>query len=164
MLEYHWWVMGKALETNKGGQWPAVTSILEADLQMRTKWMLSWVQNEGTTFTEVVEKHRCQSAYLFAGLTTEVRPPQNQNERPPAKRAGSFPAPEERATKRLDAQPIPEDSQDFQLDKKTADGRLKWFFYNKKSCKAGDRCKFDHSCNWPKCHKKHARVDHHPRA
>ena len=70
LLEYHQWVMSKAVE---GPYDPAaVQALLKADFHMRTKWMLSWRQKEFPTFTEVIKHHRGHSAYLFTDI---ARPP-----------------------------------------------------------------------------------------
>eukprot|EP00972_Heterocapsa_arctica_P107800 15876702-Heterocapsa_arctica.AAC.1 len=67
LLDYHEWTLQKALEI-RGGKRPTVEAVINADFEMRTRWMLSYVQEEYRTFNECVKYHRAQSAILFSDL------------------------------------------------------------------------------------------------
>ena len=173
LLDYRYWVMQKSLES-RGRARPTIPSLMEADLQMRTKWMLSYVQNEFVNLTETVRHHRGQSAYLFAGLLMETTSPGYQDpddgvrqaakrlrDISPHSRISAKGSPQKGRGKGRGKQPMtPQKS--FKLVPQTASGRPICRFYNRGACNRGDQCDHDHSCDFPDCGKRHARKDHHP--
>ena len=171
LLEYHQWVMSKAVE---GPYDPAaVQALLKADFHMRTKWMLSWRQKEFPTFTEVIKHHRGHSAYLFTDI---ARPPrvlrETKRSRSRSRRVpdGKFKSrsPKAGAAKehRKDRSRSPgrraPDSWPG-LVRATEQGKRICPFFNKSGgCRRGSTCPDMHMCDYPACGAAHCRVQHHP--
>ena len=132
------------LETNEVGNRPTVPAVIDADLKMRTKWMLSWVQSECDDFTKVVQHHRGQSAYLFSGITsgTHVKGSNGANA-PGNKRPAQNPPPAQ-SSKRQDTKG---GNQNFALRTRTADNRTICTFFNRGHCRDGNKCRFAHICS-----------------
>ena len=94
LLEYHEHVMDKALELSNSKRSPPLQNIIDADLAMRVKWMLSYVRGEFTTVTEAIQHHRSKSSYLFNdlhqnGALVKLEEPDNAEDdvaEPPPKR------------------------------------------------------------------------------
>ena len=176
LLEYHAWVQEKAFD-NSGQERPQLTSIVEADFAMRTKWMLSYCNGEFTNLTKAIQHHRGHSAYLFTGLRTgkgggkgdpkppntprnDRRPPPVPHTPPPLKRPrGNHNQPPPAGPGRQNGS----DKSTFALEKVDPSTKKPLCaFYNKGSCAKGDKCGYIHKCNYPGCFKKHARCEEHP--
>ena len=165
MLEYHEFVMSKALE-RRNGQQPPLAKLISSDHAMRTKWMLSISKGECATVTDAAKTHMSQSAFLFQdihmpsngkgskGAGKRDRTPE-KSDRPP-KMARTGPAGGKKAGGKGKAE------EPFKLETRNKDGVLcTWF--NRGKCLKGDECTFIHACNFPGCGSKHMRVDKHPR-
>ena len=55
LLEYHQWVIAKAIEGTYDAK--KVAALVQADYHMRIRWMLSWRTKEFKTLTEVMRHH-----------------------------------------------------------------------------------------------------------
>ena len=149
LLEYHQWVMCKAIE---GPYDPScVQSLLKADFHMQTKWMLSWRQKEFPTFSDVVKHHRGHSAYLFTDLYRAVDVRKHDEKPRPSrsrsrarrgsgkKRSKSRKRSRSRSRRKEDRQPNTPSWPG--LRQATKQGRKICHFFNKSSgCKKGAAC------------------------
>ena len=67
LLEYHEYVISKALETDRVKR-KKLRSIIQADHETRGRWMLYLCQNSDKSMSDAVMYHRSQSAFLWTGI------------------------------------------------------------------------------------------------
>eukprot|EP00973_Karenia_brevis_P053573 7444364-Karenia_brevis.AAC.2 len=145
LLEYHEWVVLKLFEKKKGVL-PTVSVIMEADHQMRTKWV-EMQRNDKATLTEAVRRCRAEHADLFTDLHS-------------VRVANSSGKPERRPGTPMDQPARKRGRKDLErIEKK--DGISICTFYNAGKCTYGQRCKFLHVCNVRGCGQSHAACDVH---
>ena len=189
LLDYHEWVMSKALETRQRRR-PSLKALMEADYQMRTKWMMSYVQRDFSTFTACVQHHRGQSAYLFSNLFDDVGGEMQEESEPLRRGARRLRDPSPGASnkrsrtrpmtgrQRANSAPVGRGSVQrgdqgrrrapgqpgtpFQLERVDADGYTICVWFNRNKCINGDTCSFRHVCNYPNCLGNHPRCERHP--
>lgn len=147
LLDYHQWMMSKAFDL-QGASLP-VSYLVKADLNMRTRWMLSWKQKQFPTLTEVIEHHRGQSAYLFADMPAAGDEKTGKRKRAPAESGDA-------AGSASGAAPW------TGLERTNKKGERRCPFYNKTTgCRKGKDCPDVHECDFPHCNRKHSRAEHH---
>jgi hypothetical protein len=164
LLEYHDWVMAKAME-GKGRQRIPIHNLVEADFAMRSKWMMSYVseQDPQWTLTKAIGYHMANSSYIFSGLLPGFTSLGAGGD-DAAKRLRDFSPDRAPAKRQRGGQPPKQErkgAEPFKLETKSKEGATICMFFNKDKCKRGDFCTFAHACDYPKCHQKHMRVGNH---
>ena len=181
LLEYHQWIMEKAIEGTYDSK--RVYALMLADFQMRTRWMLSWRSKEFNSFSEVVRHHRGHSAYLFSDLPaggekrqrsrsrSRSRPRKVQGEKRQRSRSRSRSRPRKvqgnsaAATHNTPPKADKGSGDTWQgLVRINNEGKRICPFYNKtKGCLKGSRCADEHECDYPGCGRRHSRAAVHPK-
>ena len=158
LFEYHQWLMEKLQE----GLWTPeyVYEYMQADYNMRTKWNLSWQQQEFGTFGEVITHHRGQSAYIFADICGSKRP-LDEDEGDKEEREGQDRPSKAKRSGEWDH--IPANQWKGLERKNPRNGMVRCAYYNKLGgCRKGNSCRNLSECDFPGFGKKHVRVDNHP--
>ena len=164
LLAYHVWVQQKAMEVDGQGNRPTIQSVVAADEEMRTLWMLSYENGEFKTLTEAIRHHKNHSAYLFSGLhRTGKGRPGPRSSPPPKRQKGPDGKGKQQYTpiKQRPPQQTPRQQQTFNLEERDQQGNVLCRWFNKGQCNRGSACTFAHACNYPGCHKKHPRSENH---
>ena len=170
LLAYHVWVQQKAMERDGQGSTPTIQSVVAADEEMRTLWMLSFKSGEFQTLTEAIKYHRNHSAYLFSGLhrtagkgrpfSRRTPPPKRQKGDGKGDGKGGGKSPPKQRQSQAPGQRSP-GNPPFKLEEKDAYGNLICKWYNKGNCNRGSACAYIHACNFPGCGKDHPRCENH---
>ena len=161
LLEYHEFVISKALEQDRGRR-PQLRSIIQADYDTRGRWMLFLREFPDKNLADAVRHHQGQSAFLWAGIhTTVVQAPAGRPEKAEAR--------PRRRSRTRSPQRVPwgKDGETDKgsvrragstgsfLEKYTPAGEPICVFFNKGKCNRGAQCKNMHVCDYPKCFGKH---------
>ena len=172
LLDYHEWLIQKMVEV-KNNRRPTMAAVVQADFDMRAKWMMGYVLDEHASFMDSVKAYRAMSPVIFADIHPTA-PAQPAGEHDGGKRGA-------RTRKRAHARSSSSGDDDYvksDKPKKQAKGpgkgkqqpskpKAPCRFFNKGSCENGRDCKFAHTCDYVgangPCLKRHARVDHHGR-
>jgi len=153
LLDYHEWMVLKLFEEKKG-QLPPLAAVMEADFQMRTKW-IEVMRNDKKTMTEAVKLCRTEWVSLFSDMHEgQVKRKDDGPEANP-KRARKDAGPTQEAPSKRARRDLPR----IQVDPKTGEDICP--FYNQGKCTFGSRCKYAHVCNVRGCGAKHAACDNH---
>ena len=152
LLEYHEYVISKALETDWGKGLSCEAS---------GRWMLYLRQNSDKSFSDAVMYHRSQSAFLWTGIHN-ASVAMNVAGRSSRPRSKSRRRSRTRSQKR--EQWSKRDKGDaFRLETRTQKGETTCTFFNKGKCVKGAQCPMAHVCNYSGCFSStHARVQQHP--
>ena len=134
-LDFHEWMVLKFQE--KRGQLPPLAAVVDADFQMRTKW-IGMMRNDQKTMTEAIKACRTEWVSFFSDLHES---PDDMSGQEPSHKRGRRDLP------RIDVDPNT--------------GRDICGHFNKGKCTYGDRCKFAHTCNVKGCGFKHVASENH---
>ena len=160
LLEYHEYVISKALETDRVKR-PQLRSIIQADHETRGRWMLYLRQNSDKSLSDAVMYHRSQSAFLWTGIhnASVAMNVAGRSSRPRSKSRRRS-----RTRRQKREQRSKRDKGDaFRLETRTQKGETICTFFNKGKCVKGAQCPMAHVCNYPGCFSStHARVQQHP--
>ena len=159
-LEYHEYVISKALETDRGKR-PQLRSIIQADHETRGRWMLYLRQKSDKSLSDAVMYHRSQSAFLRTGIHNA---PVAMNVAGRSSRPRSKSRRRSRTRSQKREQRSKRDKGDaFRLETRTQKGETICTFFNKGKCVKGAQSPMAHVCNYPGCFSStHARVQQHP--
>ena len=168
LLDYHTWVLSKALDVPFKKR-PTIAALMEADLQMRTRWMLSWRQREFPTFSETIKHHRGQSAFLFSDMNRQAPDSGRQQSESSSQRTpGDQRRNRSRSERRQGRSKVHQGNVSAdewkgleRFNPRTKGHRCQ--FYNKRGgCRRGAACPDAHECDFPGCGMKHPRIEFHP--
>lgn len=146
LLDYHEWMVLKLYEEKKG-HLPPLAAVVEADFQMRIKWVES-MRNDRKTLTEAIKLCRIESVSLYSDL----HEPATQSNQPTKRHGGDTAqeSPQKRARREVP-----------RIDKDPKTGKGICAFYNIGKCSFGTRCKASHMCNVKGCGDTHMASDNH---
>ena len=166
LLDYHEWVMEKAYEGPRTRE--KLCRLIEADLQMRTKWTLAYSREEFQSLTAAIQHHRSESAYLFQDINKPPTSRGEEQERGEQRRqhserddTSSTQMRSKGRSRSRDRRPAAAEKP-FALQTHTAQGAEICIYYNKAAGCKNSRCRHEHICNYPGCKQRHPRSEHHP--
>ena len=164
LLEYHEWVMEKAYEGPRTRE--KLRRLIDADLQMRTKWTLAYSREEFTSLTAAIQHHRSESAYLFQDINRAAEVGRGEEEGGERSRQSSGKRDNGQKRTRSPARSRSRDKRQAAADKPFAlqthsQGTEICVFYNKAAGSRDANCKRAHVCNYPGCTKRKPRFEHH---
>ena len=136
LLDYHEWVVLKLFE-RKNGRKPTVEAVMEADRQMRAKWVEA-VRNDKKCLTEAIQTCRTEWVSLFSELHSERSSGGGDGPQAPPKKA------------RVGLPRV-----------EFVGGKQVCAFYNEGKCTYGKRCKYLHVCNVKGCGQEHPACEAH---
>ena len=144
LLDYHEWLVIKLYE-ERNGHLPPLSAVVDADFQMRTKWIEA-VRNDKKVLTEAIKVCRTEWVSLFSDLhdhhggnQANIKGEKSFGDQSPKRTRRELP--------RIDVDPNT--------------GKDICTFFNMGKCTYGQRCKSAHVCNVRGCNETHAAFEYH---
>ena len=164
MLEYHEFVVSKALEQNQGRR-PQLRRIIQADYDTRGRWQLFLREFPDKSLPDAIRHHQANSSYIWSGIHSAVSNSQaGRQEREETQTRGRSrsrsPAGQGRGSSDKSSKIDGRRPHSF-LENQTTAGDAICPFFNKGKCNRGAQCQNLHICDYPKCFAKHARHQKH---